>query len=113
MRKIVIALLIALSAHAEASSVDVAGRFEELKGTREMAYYMHATMQAFTIANMELEVSRHPPLYCQPREFSAVDVIAMTSNQIPIAKKVYGDKFNEMPVGIVLLDALKTSFPCR
>ncbi|MFV3415350.1 hypothetical protein ACQCLI_18795 [Pseudomonas nitroreducens] len=113
MRKIATALFIALSAHVEASSVDVAGKFEQLKGTREMAYYMHATMQAFTIANMELEISRHPPIYCQPREFSAVDVIAMTSNQISIAKKVYGEKFDEMPIGIVLLDALKTSFPCR
>jgi hypothetical protein len=108
-------LVFALTLSQESFAITYKNLKENLKGD-EMArtvalIFIQGVGEGFMFANAALESKKILPIYCQPKK------LAITSEQyvkfLDEAASNLGESANEYPVSLLLLDRLKTVFPCN
>lgn len=109
MKKIICLSLVLCAFHA-AAAPSVAD-YEKHKNSNTIKTYVLGLGEAFLYATIDLEFNKKAPLFCPPRQLALT-----TENYIQILdNELRGDKNfdSDAPVGLVLLEGLKKTFPCK
>ncbi len=109
MKKIIfLALVLWFFQAAAAPSV---ADYEKHKNSNTIKTYVLGLGEAFLYATIDLEFNKKAPLFCPPRQLALTteNYIQILDNELRANKNFDSDA----PVGLVLLDGLKKTFPCK
>jgi hypothetical protein len=109
MKKI-ISLALVLWVFQAAAAPSVAD-YEKHKNSNTIKTYVLGLGEAFLYANINLEFNNKAPLFCPPRQLALT-----TENYVQILdKELRIENFfdSDAPIGLVLLEGLKKTFPCK
>ena len=100
--------MIPVPASAEASAVDALQRYR--LGDPAMFAFLAGNLNGLSWANAELQSGGHPKLFCVPTDvdFSVQRAVDATTKHL---KGATGDETR--PIGSVMLQSLKETFPCN
>src|SRR5271163_4073270 len=99
-----------LSTSATAEKISASEAIEKIQSRDEATIsFVFGIYTGIYRANESLISSHRPSLYCQPTIFVAdgpnvIDILESFANRFPASK--------QQPVGVVMLDALVSVFPC-
>ena len=100
-----------LSTSATAEQISASDAIEKIESRDEATIsFVFCIYTGIYRANESLISSHKPSLYCQPTTFVAdgpnvIDILESFVNRFP--------EFKQQPVGVVMLDALVSVFPCQ
>lgn len=109
MKKI-ISLSLALWACHVAAAPSIAD-YERLKNNSTIKTYVLGLGEAFLYATIDLEFNKKAPLFCPPRQLALTteNYLQILDNELKTDKSFESDA----PIGLVLLEGLKKTFPCK
>lgn len=108
-------LVIAAPALARDPSWNTAGNYEAARGAIETRLWISAAGNAFVLANAWSVREGGVPLFCAPQNLTLNEqnYISIFEKALPRAKKIFGERYPSLPWEAILMDGLRTTFPCK
>jgi hypothetical protein len=99
---------------AESIKFNQVGAYESNKGDVAVRLYLYAAGQAYMVYNTAVTQKGLKPLFCPPKSLSMNEgnYVSVFEKALPKARLVFGPRLPRVPMEIVLLDGLQSTFPC-
>jgi hypothetical protein len=105
-------LLVAGMTSATSLQADIlVSEYEKVKNTPDFKTYIGGVAMGYGWANIDLRMSKQPPLYCMPsyRRLTVEKYLNLLEKELEKNKEIYN---LDTPVEFILLKGLQKTFPC-
>ncbi len=114
-KTLTISLLMVFTGIASATIGPTIKEYEASKNDNSMRIYVNGVAHGIQWANVDLLTEKLTRVYCPPQTLTITEdnLIEILNDRIKYMRDRIGNKVSKISVGLVLLDGLKTTFPCR